>query len=361
MIFVLLVFTLQLLFSWVYLMKRSMREERGKLIKLLIISCYSILVGSLIIPSENRLASIFYTGTIAVCIINLSALYVRNIVIEGRSSGYLILLAVFPFILFVVFLLLYAGYEDQITDSIVHYYLKWMFYQCRNILLVLAVTYEISLFYSRRKQFAYFLASLDGQLAFLFIIVKLLLVCFIVVRALLFGFDKIVEFPAYEAAVLCLVAIYYMRYCKSLPFKMAKYKRKLPSNDQMHTHHVDQRTFRVWNYYLATADKLMMESQLYRSKNFQLRDLAVLLDLEAKELSRMIERGLGLSFDAYVDRQRIRYFVDHCQHIDCTAKGILSLANEAGFSSKYKFYRAFKIQYGVNPKEYLQRMDFSMT
>lgn len=361
MIFILVVFTLQLLFSWVYLMKRSMREERGKLINILIISSYSVLVGSLITSSVNNLVSVFYTGTLAVCIINLSAIFVRNIFVERRSSGYLILLAVFPFILFVVFLLLYAGYEDQITDSIVHYYLKWMFYQSRNILLVLVVTYEISLLYSRRKKLSYFLASLDGQLAFLFVIAKLLLVCFIIVRALLYGFDKIVEFPVSEAAVLCLVAIYYMLYCKSLPFELAKYKRKLLSNDQIQVRHADQRMFRVWNNYLATADKLMLEFQLFRSKNFQLRDLAVVLDLEAKELSSMLERGLGLSFDAYVDKHRIRYFVDHCQHIDCTAKGILSLANEAGFSSKYRFYRAFKKQYGVNPKEYLQRMDFSMT
>jgi len=338
-----------------------MRDERGKLINILAVCCLSVIIASLAKPTFGSPVALFYAGTIGVCIITLSLVYVRNIFVERRTSGYLILLAVFPFILFIVFLLLYAGYETQILDSIVHYYLNWMFHQGKNILLVLVVVYELSLLYSKRKQLSYYLSSLDGQLGFLFIALKLALVGFVLLRVVFVGLETIVEFPVQETALLFLIGIYYTLYFKGLHVAVSKYRKIIIPDAELKSGYAQQTTVRTWNKYIAAADKYVLEKCLFRMKNFHVRDLAALLDIDTKTLSTILEQGLGVSFEDYLDKHRIRYFVDHCQHIDCSAKGILNLANEAGFANKYKFYRAFRRQYSVDPREYLKRMDFSMT
>lgn len=361
MVLILVVVILQLLFSWLYFTKRSMRDERGKLINILVVCCLSVIIASFARPSFDSPVALFYAGTIGVCIITLSLIYVRNIFVERRTSGYLILLAVFPFILFIVFLLLYAGYETQILDSIVHYYLNWMFHQGKNVLLALVVLYELSLLYAKRNQLSYYFSSLDGQLGFLFVALKLALVAFVFLRAFFVGVETIVEFPVQETALLFLIGIYYTLYFKGLHIAVSKYRKIILPDAELKSGYAHQTTVRTWNNYIATADKYILEKRLFRMKNFHIRDLAAILEIDPKNLSIILEQGLGISFEDYLDKHRIRYFVDHCQHIDCSAKGILNLANEAGFANKYKFYRAFRKQYSVDPREYLRRMDFSMT
>lgn len=93
----------------------------------------------------------------------------------------------------------------------------------------------------------------------------------------------------------------------------------------------------------------------WREPDLTLAELARRLGTNTAYLSRAINEGLGLNFNAFVNRMRTDEVAKRMQE-DPAARDLLQLALDAGFSSKATFNRAFRAAYGLTPSEFRRRL-----
>lgn len=72
-------------------------------------------------------------------------------------------------------------------------------------------------------------------------------------------------------------------------------------------------------------------------------------------LSRAVNEGLGVNFNAFVNRMRAEE-VARRMKADPAARDLLQLALNAGFSSKATFNRAFRAAFHLSPSEFRRRL-----
>jgi AraC-like DNA-binding protein len=89
----------------------------------------------------------------------------------------------------------------------------------------------------------------------------------------------------------------------------------------------------------------------WRNPDLSLERLARHLGTNTAYLSRALNEGLGLSFNAAINRLRV---IDVCRRLsgDAADDDLLSVAFAAGFSSKTSFNRTFKAQVGKTPSQF---------
>jgi AraC-like DNA-binding protein len=89
----------------------------------------------------------------------------------------------------------------------------------------------------------------------------------------------------------------------------------------------------------------------WRDPDLSLEQLARYLGTNTAYLSRALNEGMGLSFNAAINRLRV---VDVCRRLssDEADDDLLAIAFAAGFSSKTSFNRTFKAQIGKTPSQF---------
>ena len=105
---------------------------------------------------------------------------------------------------------------------------------------------------------------------------------------------------------------------------------------------------------LADGVRRCMESGVYRDPSLTITGLAKQLGLHPNRLSSVINQGFGRNFSQLVHDHRLAYFIARVQAGDLERFTILSLAFEAGFSSKSTFHRVFRDRFGAAPSDYLR-------
>lgn len=110
---------------------------------------------------------------------------------------------------------------------------------------------------------------------------------------------------------------------------------------------------RLSNHLLAliTREKPYLDPHLTSDK------LAELVDVSPRQLSQVLNDGLGQHFFELINRYRIaeaKKLLAHPGHRD---KTILEILYAAGFNSKSAFHRAFKAQTGLTPTAYRKLHD----
>ncbi len=99
--------------------------------------------------------------------------------------------------------------------------------------------------------------------------------------------------------------------------------------------------------------KKAMEANLfYHDAELTLRSLAETLDMHPNELSRIINTGLGKSFNDFINEYRIREVTRKMQDSAFERLTLLGIAFDCGFNSKTTFNRTFKQMTGKSPAEY---------
>lgn len=93
----------------------------------------------------------------------------------------------------------------------------------------------------------------------------------------------------------------------------------------------------------------------WREPDLTLAELARRLGTNTTYLSRAVNDGLGLNFNAFVNRMRAEE-VARRMKADPAARDLLHLALDAGFSSKATFNRAFRAAFDLSPSEFRQRL-----
>ncbi len=98
--------------------------------------------------------------------------------------------------------------------------------------------------------------------------------------------------------------------------------------------------------------KAMETNRYYQDAELTLSSLAEKLEMQPKELSRIINTGLKKNFNDLINEYRVRDIVQKMQNPAFDHITLLGIAFEAGFNSKSTFNRTFKQMTGKSPVEY---------
>lgn len=93
----------------------------------------------------------------------------------------------------------------------------------------------------------------------------------------------------------------------------------------------------------------------WRESDLTLTELARRLGTNTAYLSRAVNEGLGLNFNAFINRMRSEEVAKLISK-DPASRDLLQLALDAGFSSKATFNRAFRAACGLTPSEFRRRL-----
>jgi len=94
------------------------------------------------------------------------------------------------------------------------------------------------------------------------------------------------------------------------------------------------------------------EEHLFTDINLSLKELAQILEVRDKELSRLINQCYGNNFFHFINSYRINCFKELMKNPKNKNLSIVGLSIEAGFKSKSTFYTAFKKIEGKTPTSY---------
>jgi len=102
----------------------------------------------------------------------------------------------------------------------------------------------------------------------------------------------------------------------------------------------------------AWLKKAMETNRFYQDAELTLSSLAEKLEMQPKELSRIVNTGLKKNFNDFINEYRVRDAILKMQDPAFDHITLLGIAFDAGFNSKSTFNRIFKQMTGKSPVEY---------
>lgn len=103
---------------------------------------------------------------------------------------------------------------------------------------------------------------------------------------------------------------------------------------------------------LTKLNTLMNSEKPYLDSNLKLSDLANLMEITQHNLSEILNTQLEQTFYDYVNTYRINEVKELIKNDPGKEKSLISIAFEAGFSSKSSFNTTFKRIEGITPSEF---------
>jgi len=104
---------------------------------------------------------------------------------------------------------------------------------------------------------------------------------------------------------------------------------------------------------------LLEEHQVYKSPDLNLKALSKRLNTPAYLVTRAINEGLGVNFYDLINRYRVEEVKSLLKTNYCKRFTLLSVAFDAGFSSKTTFNTVFKKMTGLTPSSYRDQHGFN--
>ena len=120
--------------------------------------------------------------------------------------------------------------------------------------------------------------------------------------------------------------------------------------------HKTKKSFSTDNQYYRQFIELMEIDALYRNENLSLDDVASRFDIHKSYLSKIINEASNKKFTDIVNSYRIQDVKQALHDDKHRIFTIMSLAYEAGFSSKTTFNTVFKKETGLTPSQYIHKM-----
>ncbi len=99
---------------------------------------------------------------------------------------------------------------------------------------------------------------------------------------------------------------------------------------------------------LARLHRINTVANVYYDRNISVEELARMLYLSPRQLSRIIESTYGMGWSALINERRMKVARDLIESSDMTVEQI---AEYVGFSTPRGFYSAYKRYYGKTPKQ----------
>jgi len=116
-----------------------------------------------------------------------------------------------------------------------------------------------------------------------------------------------------------------------------------------------KREFNLNNKYYKKLIDLLEKEKLYKDENLSLNSIAHKLNLSTSYLSQIVNKLSKKSFSTLINEYRIQEVTKAFQEGEHRRFSLLSIAFDAGFSSKSTFNSVFKNVLGCSPSQYIQK------
>ncbi|WGH74386.1 helix-turn-helix domain-containing protein [Tenacibaculum tangerinum] len=201
-----------------------------------------------------------------------------------------------------------------------------------------------------------------GLLSYVFWFVPLLITLYL-------GFE--VFMPSYyPLRVFTTILIYWLGYQSILQLKILKEREYLRKYNALYVNqkttsynqnNIDKKVINIPNdvvdNILRSLEKFEKEKQ-YSSQNVTLNNLANQLNTNTAYLSKVINHYKELSFNNYINNLRINNITEQLETNSIIRKfTIKAIALEAGYKSADSFSKAFFKLKGVNPSDFIKKME----
>ncbi|MDT7831082.1 helix-turn-helix domain-containing protein [Flavobacteriaceae bacterium S356] len=101
--------------------------------------------------------------------------------------------------------------------------------------------------------------------------------------------------------------------------------------------------------------KVMDVDKVFLYPKLTIRELSYMINIPQRDLSHIINQYYKLSFRDFINQYRLEDVKSKLKDENYSHMSILGIALESGFNSEASFYRIFKKNTGVSPKEFIQQ------
>ncbi|MCA6074476.1 helix-turn-helix domain-containing protein [Fulvivirga sedimenti] len=105
---------------------------------------------------------------------------------------------------------------------------------------------------------------------------------------------------------------------------------------------------------ITEISRVIREKQLYKQFDFNLKLLSNELNSNPGYISQTINHGLGIRFNDYINQFRVEEAKRQLRSPENKHLTIEAISELCGFKSKSTFFRAFKKETGLTPKQFIQ-------
>lgn len=106
---------------------------------------------------------------------------------------------------------------------------------------------------------------------------------------------------------------------------------------------------------IEQLQKVMSRDKVFLNPKLTIHELSNLLDIPERYLSRIINQHFKISFRDFINNYRLEEVKSKLKGTNFSHMSILGIALESGFNSEASFYRIFKKNTGLSPKEFIQK------
>lgn len=112
----------------------------------------------------------------------------------------------------------------------------------------------------------------------------------------------------------------------------------------------------IKNNLSSKLEKVVREKELFKNPDITISQVAKELKVSEQEISRFLNSERGISFNRFINKERVAYAKDLLSDPKLTEKiTIEHLGYEAGFNSKTTFFNSFKKEEGITPGNFKKR------
>jgi AraC-like DNA-binding protein len=120
-------------------------------------------------------------------------------------------------------------------------------------------------------------------------------------------------------------------------------------------HHTPHLSSEQVNTLVRQLDELMEQKRPYLKESYNLKSLADELKIQQYQLSAFLNHELGVNFNDYLNKRRVRYCEELIHAGDAHRLNLKGLASKCGFHNRNTFTTAFKKFTGSTPSDYTRR------
>ncbi len=108
--------------------------------------------------------------------------------------------------------------------------------------------------------------------------------------------------------------------------------------------------------YLKDLISFMETKKPYLNRDLSIHDLSALTGIPKHYITQVLNENHGRNFFTFINEYRVKEVIEHFGDQENDNYTILAIAFDAGFNSKTAFNSIFKIQTGMTPSEYREKI-----
>lgn len=109
--------------------------------------------------------------------------------------------------------------------------------------------------------------------------------------------------------------------------------------------------------YVEKIKQFVLDSECFLKISYSLEDLAKDTEIDRRQLSMIINQGIGMKYNEMINRFRIEYLMQHYREVNHRNLTIEGIASEVGFNSRTTFFHSVKKFTGLTPTEFVRRLE----